>query len=510
MKGKASIKSLFILLISLVIFSGCVSKSRIEQYHDWKIIDTEYFRLFYTSEDAFVKEWSRRIDGIYREILRTIPHPPQPRPEDGGRYRIFFSEGESFSQFTDSPARAGHNSRYKFICVNLEKKDDRDLESTLRHELIHAFTLSSADSLAVNVPSWFREGIALYHQMGMGRGNLDRRIINEMIREDRLYSWSNIEGSSGEWPAVERAAIYNQASATYDYLIKYYGKQNIIELFYQEGDFYTNLEKLTNKNRTVLEEQCKSYLYYQYGGELVFLENGSLGGGLEWEYIDTEYCRLYYREDETFVRERAKVIDTIFIEVWEKIGHRPANSEKGELYSLYFMEQDVFAAHYNNSKFSAYCSKDGISLNMAKDKPNWDNTIRHELIHAFTLNSECSVAENIPGWFIEGIAVYYQMGFTNGSLNESGISSSIEIDGILEWKVMEGKSGAWDSATLTSAYLQSPVIYSYLILKYGEEGIVNLFFQKGDFYSNLEILTNTSPAVIEKEWREFMRKNYIS
>lgn len=49
-------------------------------------------------------------------------------------------------------------------------------------------------------------------------------------------------------------------------------------------------------------------------------------------------------------------------------------------------------------------------------------------------------------------------------------------------------------------------IYGYLVMTYGEKKIMNIFYSDGDFYENLENITGKTLEVVEKDWKEYIKK----
>jgi len=67
---------------------------------------------------------------------------------------------------------------------------------------------------------------------------------------------------------------------------------------------------------------------------------------------------------------------------------------------------------------------------------------------------------------------------------------------------MISDSGKWDNRPLK--YTEAACVYDFLIKKYGEDKIVNIFYTDGNFNEVIQGITNKSINELEKEWNEYI------
>ena len=168
---------------------------------------------------------------------------------------------ESTLKELDIQHEAGWNG--DVVIISEGKIKNYSVTGTIRHELIHAFTIGENVKLSKNIPGWFREGIAQYYQENIYSDRLDKAYINnimEAYQEEALISFKEMNAGSGTWKELNTKLAYSQAASMYFYLINKYGENNIIKLFYSEGDFYTNLHLETGKEFEYIEKEWTEYI----------------------------------------------------------------------------------------------------------------------------------------------------------------------------------------------------------------------------------------------------------
>lgn len=139
----------------------------------------------------------------------------------------------------------------------------------------------------------------------------------------------------------------------------------------------------------------------------------------------------------------------------------------------------------------------GIDLQRI-DEPRIINTIRHEMIHAITWFD----GNKTPGWFDEGVAQYYMFDINRKTVDYGiveALRTAYKKEGIFSFKDLDSSSGKW-KRNRELAYDQSTCMYYYLINKYDEDSINELFYTVDDFYKRLETIAGISFNEIEKEW----------
>lgn len=225
--------------------------------HDWKRIDTEFCRIYYYEQESYAKKLAIDIDNIYKDICNKFGHYTKPNLREDGLVTFFLLDGETYKEFTNSNARAGWSGTYGLI--NIDRKEEGNINLTLRHELIHAVTCYSEDTKATNIPGWFAEGVAQYYQF------FDRKLIKDALDKGELVSWNTIKSkSSSNWGKEKRSIKYLQAASIYDFLINTYEEGIINNIFYYKGNFYNIIEQITGKSINELEREWYEYIKNKY------------------------------------------------------------------------------------------------------------------------------------------------------------------------------------------------------------------------------------------------------
>lgn len=223
--------------------------------------------------------------------------------------------------------------------------------------------------------------------------------------------------------------------------------------------------------------------------------------------IDTKYCRLYYTEENEMVKKIAEDVDSIYEEVYSKFQHHVKDSVKEDgLLIIYLLDERNYKK-LGNSNARASWTGSFIKLNLDKfDKTSkFDYSIRHEMIHAVTCDSNETKARNIPGWFSEGVAMYYQSNTEGEPLSSHIIKEAIQNKEVVPWSEITPK-GNWGNEKRKLKYIQTSWIYKYLIELYGEKNINNIFYIEGDFYRILKNMTGKSIDELENDWLKYMTK----
>lgn len=227
----------------------------------------------------------------------------------------------------------------------------------------------------------------------------------------------------------------------------------------------------------------------------------------KWQRIDQNYLRIYFYQDADLVKDRATQFDTIYKEVCIKLAHTAkADSTENNKIVLYLLDDKTYRNYTGDSAGANWRASGGfIDFN----KMNSDDiyrTLRHELIHAVTMYSKDSKTANLPGWFADGIAQYYQSNLQKGTFQWAIIKKAITENKIVLWKDLIPRSGEWGQDDRPLKYTEATCIYEYLIKNYGEEKINNIFYTDGDFYEVMHSITGKNIEELEKNWLDYIKK----
>lgn len=236
----------------------------------------------------------------------------------------------------------------------------------------------------------------------------------------------------------------------------------------------------------------------------------------EWKSFNTDYFEIHYYKAEEQVFQDSYEFDDIYKKAVEKFGHKPSllSAEQTRV-PILILAQDDFKRVLQLSSDAAWSTKrKAVFINLREsEKVKGVNDlyvlIRHELTHAITLNSADSKARNIPFWIMEGVTTVYEVEppYLQSS-REPTLKKAFLAGSLLTWNEMSTPGGNWDRDKFILAYAEAQSIYSYLSTTYGEKKITDLFFTDGDYKSLLEQATGKSISDLEKEWLDFVKKNY--
>ena len=101
-----------------------------------------------------------------------------------------------------------------------------DVESTMAHELSHIVVGLAAEGPYSSIPRWLDEGLAMYAEGELGEVN--RKALEEAIRQDRLISVRSLSGYAGDPSQVD--LFYGEVHSLIDFMLDRYGKDRMADL----------------------------------------------------------------------------------------------------------------------------------------------------------------------------------------------------------------------------------------------------------------------------------------
>lgn len=246
------------ILLSAYQREGISPFIKVSGDHDWKRIDTEFCRVYYYEQESYAKKIAKDIDSIYKDITNMFGHYTKLNLKEDGFVTFLLLDDKTYKKFSKGGSRASWQKTFGLINIDMKKKNS-NINSTLKHELIHAVTCFSDDTKVKKIPGWFSEGVAQYYQF------FSRTIVKDAFDNGKLVSWKTIESrSSSDWGKENIGLKYLQAASVYDFLINTYGKDRIDKIFYSRGDFYDILKQVTSKSVNELEEEWQEYIKNKY------------------------------------------------------------------------------------------------------------------------------------------------------------------------------------------------------------------------------------------------------
>lgn len=234
-----------------------------------------------------------------------------------------------------------------------------------------------------------------------------------------------------------------------------------------------------------------------------------------WKKIETTYLTLYYYSDDRTVKAASVKLDSIVDNLYKKLGkHLPKMESGASKTSVYIMPPADFRKDlnlaYDNIVGQWYDTT--MFLSLRSDSSSMYQFFQHEMTHAMTIGSADRKAKDIPVWFSEGTA-------TNHEVDPPYTDNSSAREDAMRYFVRKNKLVAWDSIAeldtqsdsqekLQIGYAQAWSIWSYLSKTYGEETILQVYYQSGKFPDLMKNATGKTLAELEADWVRYVKSRY--
>ncbi len=233
----------------LVLLSPGVAVAQVPPSADWRVIETEHFRITYgPGLDSLAVHTARRAEAAHATLSARLASPPQ------GTIDILLTD------FVDvSNGRATPYPSNRIVIYTRPPVDRASLayfgdwiDLVVTHELAHIFHLDRHGALgsalraifgrvpmpwpvfpAVGTPRWSVEGLATYVESdvtGAGRvhGTYHDMVVRTAILAGAFPSIDRLTGEGPRWPGASQGYIYGSLFA--DYLSHRYGPEVHAEL----------------------------------------------------------------------------------------------------------------------------------------------------------------------------------------------------------------------------------------------------------------------------------------
>jgi len=233
--------------------------------HQWQSFETQYFEVYYYQDEAYVKQVSQQFDDIYKNIFNQFGHTPSLLTPLNKLVPVYFFAQEDFRDYYVGLWKSTNRSINLNLYMKIYENGDF-IYAVFRHELTHGVTIGSSDRKAKNIPLWYIEGVACYHEKETTYGGISKyenRLV-KAVKENRILSWDEVSTNSFMWESEDIELCYAQAWSIWEYLAKTYGEQKIIQVFYTEGDFKEIIAKVTSKSLEDLEKDWRKYIADKY------------------------------------------------------------------------------------------------------------------------------------------------------------------------------------------------------------------------------------------------------
>jgi hypothetical protein len=138
-------------------------------------------------------------------------------------------------------------------------------------------------------------------------------------------------------------------------------------------------------------------------------------------------------------------------------------------------------------------------------------SFRHELTHAITMSSIDSAVYNVPSWFFEGVATYFEQAQPYYDLGRSNVLyKAFQNNKIIGFSAISANSKNWAADDVDLIYAEAQSFYGYLVDHYGETNANEIYYTAGSFSTVLQQVTNNSLSILENNWRIALSQSYAA
>jgi hypothetical protein len=168
--------------------------------------------------------------------------------------------------------------------------------------------------------------------------------------------------------------------------------------------------------------------------------------------------------------ELTEILDRAYGELRERFQHDP-NQARGTRLRVVIYTPEAFHAVTGLGHWAAGAFDGSVRVpirDLDRDRPRWERTLRHELVHAFL---DSLAGRGLPGWLNEGLAQWHE-----GELGQQRALARRALGNPpLELSELAGNLGqSGDPARIGQAYAQALLFTDFLIGRYGESGVAAL------------------------------------
>lgn len=215
-----------LLIIVILIFSGCSTQTNLKNDNDFRIKKTKHFKIYYMNEDkSCIKDVEKTLESNYERIINDL----KSENIDVINVKIYPSKKElqkSITMFQVPDFTVG---------ISLTEDEIRiasplNADSTHNYEqmldvLVHEFTHCVTKYVSNNnpLPQWLSEGMALYES---------KQFRNP--KDFGIYTFEEIKDNKNN-------LIYGTGYVMIEYIIDKWGMEGIRQLIKKNGDIKSTL-----------------------------------------------------------------------------------------------------------------------------------------------------------------------------------------------------------------------------------------------------------------------------
>lgn len=187
-----------------------------------------HFELSYDGDRSEILHGSHRLIEVLERAYDDLALSFGTLPVEKGRppFRVVLYRRAGFGELTGLGDWAG-GAFDGTVRVPVEDlaREERALETILRHELVHAFVLELGGA---SVPGWLNEGLAQWLEPDSAR---DVELARAALAGAESIPLDELQGSLSRWQDEARIArAYAQSLAFVDFLARQYGERILIAL----------------------------------------------------------------------------------------------------------------------------------------------------------------------------------------------------------------------------------------------------------------------------------------
>jgi len=231
---------------------------------DWETFNTNYFQIFYytQTQEKDILLVSQYYDDLFVSMRKKFGHPLTTPIKVYFLNEADYLNERGVNSLTSAFWDLSEQTMVAKIDTSLDLEQQVDL---FRHELTHAFTLSSTHSISRNMPTWFMEAVATHYELAAPYYDFSRlAIMHQIFKDNKIIPFKDIPEDNSLWNKDIAGNIYTQAQSFYGFLVETYGEEEINQIYYAPGSFYESIQEITDKSMDTLESDWKISLAKKY------------------------------------------------------------------------------------------------------------------------------------------------------------------------------------------------------------------------------------------------------
>ena len=225
--------SLFIAILALMSPVQLLAKGKnkvVDKVYDWKVYQTEHFKLFYyTGEEHRLEDIANKVEAAYNRVSDKLQHQLNFKvPFIFYKTHEEFEDTHVFSGFVPRAVEAFAEPFQSRMLMPVDKPPEEQY-ALIVHELTHIFQFDMlfnnriSTIIRAQTPVWFREGMASY--VADDESNLDRMYLRDVAVNSNNVSLASFGGFS--------YVAYRVGHAVFDFIEERYGIEGVRDFLWQ-------------------------------------------------------------------------------------------------------------------------------------------------------------------------------------------------------------------------------------------------------------------------------------